>query len=139
MTRYVRNMLRSTASRSPSQTPSGSPTILPTAGTAAAPSYKSASPNTQRHPMTRQCPSESRPQAMTQRASSTSIQEYSKKPSQTTTPTPSTAAVTATSQKPPCPTVLRREANWHSSQKTNCAQRVNSFANALMGRQENQN
>lgn len=101
MTRYVRNMQRSTASRSPSQTPSGSPTTRPTDGTAAALSYRSASPSTQRHPTTRQCPSESRPPAMTQRVSSTSTPARSRRQSPTTTPTPSAAAVTVISPGEP--------------------------------------
>ena len=91
--------VRPEQSRSPSLTPSGSPTTRPTAGTAAAPSYRYASPSTQRHPTKRQCPSESRPPAMTQRVSSTSTQVRSRRPSPTTTPTPSAAAVTVTLQK----------------------------------------
>ena len=128
MTRYVRNMQRSTASRSPSQTPFGNPTTRLTDGTAAAPSCKSGSPSTPRRPTTRQCPSESRPPAMTQRVSSTSTPEKSRRPSPTTIPTPSAAAVTATSPGEPLlpsPQVVVPPPHISpTSTKTNSAQHV---------------
>ena len=77
-------------------TPSGMPTTHPTDGTVGATQYRCDAPNTLPPTTRRHSASDSRPQPKTHEASSDSTRARSERPSPTITPTPFSAAATAT-------------------------------------------